>query len=251
MEVIGGTGPYTYSIGNNEGFIAVGQTFSNLRAAVYSPLLQDATGAQFLTENITVFEPTELRVTGITTTPVTCNGGADGTLTLEENQVMGGTPPYTYSIGTKDGFIKVGEELFINLEADIYMLTVRDANGCELLTLGVLVKEPTEVEIVGVTTTPATCPDFNDGTLTIEAESNATLEYSINGSLFQRSPIFTGLAPGFYDITVRQIEEFSGACAIGFAEVGKKLLSLTDNDVRNFILRKYCKGCLPDSCCTG
>lgn len=61
------------------------------------------------------------------------------------------------------------------------------------------------VTIDGIVPTNEVCLGGNDGSLTINATTTSTngLSYAINGGAFQASNVFTGLAPGTYDITVQ------------------------------------------------
>lgn len=64
------------------------------------------------------------------------------------------------------------------------------------------------VGITSVSITPATNDVSNDGVIDISASSNGEVSYSI-GFGYQSSPIFTGLAPGTYLVSVRNL--FFGA----------------------------------------
>lgn len=112
-----------------------------------------------------------------TVTPVTCCGADNGTILLKEDQIAGGKPPYTYSIGTNVGFIPVGDP-FMNLEAGTYEVTVKDANGCLSESKEVTVDPAQKIKICCVFTTPARCPKEN-GTIRIFAKSKAELQYAI------------------------------------------------------------------------
>ncbi len=59
-----------------------------------------------------------------TITNVSCNGGSDGSITVN---AAGGTPPYQYSL---NGGAYQGGAVFSGLSAGTYTVTVRDANGC-------------------------------------------------------------------------------------------------------------------------
>lgn len=65
------------------------------------------------------------------------------------------------------------------------------------------------------TKTDETAEGANDGTIAIHATSSQAIEYSLNGGAFQLSNEFTGLAPGLYDITVRDL----AGCEISISDV--------------------------------
>lgn len=60
-------------------------------------------------------------------TPLSCFGENDGTITVDS--VAGGTAPYSYAL---DDGVFTSTPSFSNLAAGNYLITVRDANGCEV-----------------------------------------------------------------------------------------------------------------------
>ena len=236
--------PYTYAIEDNNDFKNVGIPFENLEQGSYTVTIQDGVGCQKVVGEVTVQGPQEIRVVDLTLVPVSCNGGNDGNITLFPEQIIGGFAPYTYSLGQE--FIPAGLS-FTDLEAGFYNVTIQDANKCTTFTIGIEVPEPSHIEIIRVVTTPANCPEFNDGTLCIDTHSNTSLEYSINDGLFQNSPVFTDLEPGIYDIIVRQRGVDNVKCAVDSIVIDRKFAEFTGNDIGNFILRKYCPGCIEPS----
>ncbi len=64
----------------------------------------------------------------------------------------------------------------------------------------------------GVDATSASCPDPDDGSITINAVGD-DLEYSIDGVYYQSSNEFIGLKPGTYTVSIRN--ESSGFLAVG------------------------------------
>jgi len=60
--------------------------------------------------------------------------------------------------------------------------------------------------IDNIATNNPQCIGVDDGSITVSATGNGTMQYSIdNGSTFQSSNLFTGLTPGTYDIVVTDI----------------------------------------------
>ena len=106
------------------------KTFTDLAPRSYEVIIQDDLGCT-ITQTITITEPTEL-VAGIAdSTPETCLGDADGTVTL---QVNGGTPPYEFAVNSSDpaDFAPNPSQFFDNLAGgDTYVIFVRDSQGCE------------------------------------------------------------------------------------------------------------------------
>src|SRR5690554_3826363 len=115
--VTGGTTPYTYTWSNGEtGAVAV-----NLPAGNHSVVVTDANGCK-AQQTFTIDQPTPITISTVSLTDVSCNGMADGTITIAVN---GGFPPYTYSWSNG----QTGTSL-TNLSGGNYIVTVTDISGC-------------------------------------------------------------------------------------------------------------------------
>jgi uncharacterized protein (DUF2141 family) len=191
-------------------------TFTGLAAGMYMVRVTDKDNCEDA-RMVTLNQPDPIKFTQPLATPVTCKGLQNGTILLEPSQVMGGTPPYTYSIGTNAGFIPVGTP-FVNLAAGMYAVKVRDSNGCESMPMSVMVLPAEKITICKVCTTPATDCE-NNGTLCVVAKSVTGLHYSLNGGPFQNSPEFINLAPGTYRVVVNRQGDNEGECATCCAKV--------------------------------
>ncbi len=186
-----GATPFAYSWTGGQ----TTQTASNLGAGAFTVTLTDATGC-VATANTTITQPTLLNLAFVKTN-ASCNGACNGSITLTGS---GGTPGYTYSIN--GGAFQVSNA-FTGLCAGAYNMVVRDANNCTT-TIPVTITQPAVVTLTLGTVTPSTCGN-NNGSITVTGGGGTpALTYSIGGA-FQASNTFTGLAPGAYTITVRDI----------------------------------------------
>ena len=86
-----------------------------------------------------------------------------------------------------------------------YTLYVRDASGCINFTTAVIANIAGPQ--VSATTTPASC-GISNGTITATGFAGTpNYRYSIDGGInFQNSSSFSGLAAGFYTVTVRDAD---------------------------------------------
>ncbi|TRO64046.1 LamG-like jellyroll fold domain-containing protein [Christiangramia sabulilitoris] len=198
INVTGGDGNYNYHWTGPNGFTATSKDISNLSPGSYTVTVTDESDGEN-SETIIVAEPDELIIANSTTTPVSCNGGNDGTVTA--GTISGGNTTFQYSI---DGSNFQSSKTFNDLSAGNYTITVRDEKGCED-TETVTIAEPNELIITGSTTAPVSCNGGTDGSVTAGTISggNTTFEYSIDGTNFQSSKIFNDLSAGNYTITVR------------------------------------------------
>ncbi len=131
--------------------------------------------------------PSNLAAT-TTVKAITCNNGTDGGITVN---ATGGTSPYTYEISSNAGVfpnpaVSQNSNVFSNLNPGTYLIRVRDAGGCIVLTTTTIVN-PTIVggSIAGTTTVGvgATAPVITfTGT---GGTAPYTFTYTVNGGAAQ------------------------------------------------------------------
>jgi large repetitive protein len=211
LTVSGGVGPYTYSW-NGGAFTT--EDLTALPAGTYTVLVTDANNCT-VTGTINLTEPSGLTIDATSPTyasgdNISCFGLSDGNIDLV---VTGGTPGYTYSWTSTDGYTSSTEDPS-NIPAGEYSVTVTDDNGCQIATT-IILTEP--IELVQDITSPTfpsgdniSCFEFNDG----------TIDYTVTGG----SPIYTytwttsdgtgliidaedqgGLTTGTYTVTVTDL----------------------------------------------
>ncbi len=188
----GGLPPYRYSWSNG----ATTQTATGLAAGFVSVTVTDAGGC-FAVGSTTLTQPSQLVVTNVSPTNVTCGGGSDGRIVIT---AIGGTTPLEYSIDGGNNYQPSND--FTGLTVGTYTISVRDNNGC---TAGsspasfTLTSPPTLS--VSASGTDASCVGVNDGTITASASGGTgNIQYSINGSPLQPGGFFNNLSAGNYTV---------------------------------------------------
>ena len=200
IHVNSGQAPYYYSIDNGITFTNI-NTFPNLQAGTYVTFIKDSKNCVSPPLPVTV-DPVQTLMATATVTNVNCKGSNDGVITINATS---GTAPYTYSIGNS----YVSSNIFNNLSAEYYNVSVKDALGC-IYTMVTTIVEPTILSMTTITTNSTSSAD-NDGTMTVNAMGGvAPYTYAITNSgfpinPFQTSTIFTGLKSGSYDIYVKDV----------------------------------------------
>ena len=185
-----GTAPYQYSI--NGTVFQAGATFTTLAPGNYVVYVRDAGGC-IATFPIQV-APTAGPVLTATTTNTACNSST-GTITAN---ATGGTAPLQYSL---DNISYQAGNIFTGLATGNYTVYVKDANGC-IRYVNVVVNNISGLTLSG-SSVSSTCIG-STGTITALASGGvAPLQYSINGTVYQASNIFTNVAPGVYTLYVR------------------------------------------------
>ncbi len=140
----GGTGTYSYVWTNTaSAVVGNGATASNLPIDTYTVTVTDGNGC-VQTATAVITQPTPLVAPINGQTDVSCNGGSDGTASVNPN---GGTGLYNYVWTSVSSGNVVGTNInAIGLAADNYTVLVTDANGCTALQ-NVTVNQPTQVTV--------------------------------------------------------------------------------------------------------
>lgn len=218
-QVCDGRATFTagYSDGTSGQFLftwSSGETFNNVSS---STAVQLCRGAQSVTvsdgvcgvefENLTIPTPPDISV-GVAVDNVSCNGEADGAITLTPS---GGTGPYTF-LWPATGAVSATVS---NLPAGDYNAIVTDANGCDREQL-VQVTEPDELILTvdPVLSTPfVSCSGDADGVFAVSVNTGANINplgpapFTWSGNVAPaNSNVATNLAAGTYSVTVTDVE---------------------------------------------
>ncbi len=192
-NVTAGTSPYQYSMSGPVNYsFQDGNFFTGLVAGAYTLTVRDATNCTN-SAVVTIATSPAILLTAIPAS-ATC-GQNNGTITAFGS---GGTAPLQYSI---NGNTFQAGNSFSNIAPGSYTVYVKDAIDC-ISSLSVTV-DSNPVPTVTATSTTAACGNVN-GSITANGSGGvAPLQYSINGTTFQLSPLFSGLAAGSYTVTVK------------------------------------------------
>jgi gliding motility-associated-like protein len=112
---------------------------SNVAAGIYSLTITDANGCENI-NSILIEEPTQGIETTYAIDHVSCFGERDGRIDVN---TFGGQAPYEYSL---DGNLFTSSEVLVGLDANEYVLSIRDELGC-LFTDTVEVVQPLEISL--------------------------------------------------------------------------------------------------------
>jgi gliding motility-associated-like protein len=195
-----GSQPYQFDWNGPNGFTAATSSISNLAPGNYTITITDAGGCPF-SEDYTITEPTQLVFGSTSETDVTCNGAADGAITINAN---GGTPGYTY-LWTKNTAFYSNAQNLTGLAPGLYEVTISDANNCGPITMAFTITEPQPLVAMIASQTDVQCFGQNTGALSI-AVTGGTTDYSYswtgpNGFVSTDQNI-AALYAGTYSLTV-------------------------------------------------
>lgn len=189
----GGTGPYSYLWSNGDNTA----TATGLNAGIHSVTVTDANGCTYM-EAFTLTDPARIAVAPVLTLP-TCNGGADGAITVSASN---GTGPYTYNWNTG-----ASGPTITGLVAGTYTVTVADAGGCSVME-NIVLGEPA-VLVGNATVNNISCNGSADGSVFL-AVSGGTGPYTYSWNTGATTNNITGLSAGAYSVTITD----AAGCAI-------------------------------------
>ena len=195
LTATGGNGVYSWSPNTNLNTTSGATvTASPTGTITYTVSSTTATGCP-LTKDVTVTVNPLPAAPAATVTQPTCTTPT-GTITITAPLGAG----LTYSV---NGGPYQPSPVFTGLAPGVtYTVTVQNAAGCFANTpFTVNAAPPTPAAPTGTITQP-TCT-VPTGTITITTPTGAGLQYSINGGPYQPSPVFSGLTPGSYTLTVQ------------------------------------------------
>ncbi|WP_162946179.1 gliding motility-associated C-terminal domain-containing protein [Chitinophaga barathri] len=183
----------TYSI-NGTDYQASG-TFTNVLPGTYSVTTRNSDGCTSTASSAVIpAQPASPAAPAANVTAPTCTV-ATGTISVTE--VAG----LTYSINGTD-YQPSGT--FAGIAQGSYNITARNSDGCtSTATQAVVPAQPPAPAAPVVAITAPTCT-ITTGSITVT--ETAGLTYSINGTDYQATGIFTNLAPGTYNVSVRNTQ---------------------------------------------
>lgn len=203
----GGYGTYDFSTDGGSTWQTNG-LFTGLRPGTYDVVIRDRAHPlcmKTLVDNLAITEP-ELLTATVTSTNITCFGANNGTITI--SFPAGGYGRYEYSID--GGITWQSSGLFTGLIPSSYNVLIRDADNIlctRVLVPSLQITQPDALS-ASVSSTNVTCFNASDGTITISSPQggSGSYEYSIDGGTsWHQDGNFTLLAPGFYNVQMRDI----------------------------------------------
>lgn len=199
VTATGGTTPYSYSL--NNGVTQPGNVFTGLGANAFVVTTFDANGCSFAS-NDTVANTYIIGVDTTSKTDVSCFGANNGSVTV---QVIGGIPPYAYSI---NGVSFQPSGTFTGLAAGSYTITGRDSKGCtDFVT--VTISQPAQLVVSIDSIQNLACAGSASGSI-FTTVTGGTAPYTYNWSNGGNTDDITGIASGTYNVTVTDANGCTG-----------------------------------------
>lgn len=211
IVVNGGSAPYTYTVGSQTTSIA---SFSGLSSGPHSLQVIDANNC-LTSQNFSITDLSPASTLNISTTSSptshTCGLPCNGIISASAS---GAAAPYSFVWNNNYGLISTNQTV-TGLCEDSYFVTVTDANGCKDSTnLYVSSSGITSTTVFStiINTTPNTDCIAPNGSASYSVTSGgqSPYSYSLNGYAFTTNTTITGLAPGNYDLFIKDVNGCDG-----------------------------------------
>jgi len=178
--------PYTYSWSNGE----TSSSVTGLEAGTYTVMVTDANGCTL--ELSTVINDVECTIAAtVAGSDASCNGGADGTATINVSGTNGALT-YLWSNGETTASLN-------DLEAGTYEVTATDEFDCQVIT-SVTVTEPEVLDFTS-SMTSIDCNGDNDATISLELDGG-TAPYSVEWNTGDSALDLFDLGAGSYSAEI-------------------------------------------------
>ncbi len=184
LKITGGLPPYTYrwlklekgkEITEKEELKSDEPTteLSNVAAGVYKIVINDAKGCEVSDSyNLGASEIPKVVIEEIT--PITCNGGENGSLRAVVTGGIGGNQYTWYNEIDPDTPIGNTTEILSNIKSGNYFVIVENAEGIKVVSDTFEVVAPAILDVTISDVTPVTCFGNTDGQISIEATGAIT-----------------------------------------------------------------------------
>lgn len=192
-------GAYTYQWMSGVTPIAgeTASTYNAINAGNHTVVITDIGTGCNATSNMININIDALPSGTVSTTDVSCNGAADGFVTVTPS----GTGPFMFSYNG-GSYIAAASQSGLTLGS--YTVNVQSGAGCISSDILYNINEPTAITGSLVSTTNPTCSGSIDGSATVNAVGgNGIYNYNLNGGTYSASNNFTGLIAGVYNVNIQ------------------------------------------------
>lgn len=192
---IGGTMPYTVTVGNQTQTVSTAGTFPNLCGGVYQINIVDAMGCTYFIPAVTIGTNSNLTLNHVGMTNETVTGANDGTLSFSGSN---GVAPYMFNL---NGNINSTGN-FTGLASGWYSICLSDTSGCQVCDSAYVGLDSVACGTIVSTANQqnTTCGECNGIIYPYSTGGVGPYTYYLNGQL--TTAPFYNLCSGFYVIDV-------------------------------------------------
>jgi hypothetical protein len=201
VQVLNGTGPYQFAwsppVGLHPNIPGATDQATGLSGGTYNVTVTDATGCVAVSEAVFLEEAPEIILGILSTTNILCKGDSTGAIVAA---LSGGLPPFDLLWNNGETEIALSA-----LPAGTYTLTATDFLGCQVVSPGIVISEPsTGMQIQLLVLEQDKCGD-GGGAIAVQALGGiAPHQFSWNNN--QSGASISGLGPGQYQVTATDLQ---------------------------------------------
>jgi hypothetical protein len=204
-----------------------GFAIENLSAGTYPLIIRGANnGCRYLfNTNLGIAYSTTVTINDVkpikiifTPKDVVCKGDASGQLAVDAS---GGSGSTKFSI---DGINYINSNVFFNLKAGTYTVTAKDIYGCSATATQTISEPVNPFDMILIPINVRCKGDATGELITIQIDEKTPVQYSINGSPFKFSNLFSSLKAGTYTITA---QDANGCISTKTAKISEPIKPLT------------------------
>ncbi|MBL7771777.1 MAG: gliding motility-associated C-terminal domain-containing protein, partial [Chitinophagaceae bacterium] len=214
VNATGGTPLYSYQI-NGAAYQSSNQ-FPGVTAGTYTLQVKDANNCT-LSSIYTVTQPAVLSL-NLVADSILCFGGTSSITATGS----GGTTAYQYSL---NGSGYQTSNVFNGLVVGTYTVVLKDANDCTKSS-AITIAQPSQLQVSASAATILCYGQTTTITITATGGAGGNL-YSLNGSAYQSSSVFTGIAVGNYTATVKDANNCTASTVINISQPTQLQLTAT------------------------
>lgn len=207
--------PFTYRLNGN----AMTGTSATVPSGTHFIEVQDAIGC-IARDTVTVNETPQIQFQS-ELQPVPCFGAADGSIAIGPLQDHAGTPPYTYLWSTGATTAQISQ-----LAAGTYAVTATDARGCPAVLSGLVITQPSELEVEVEISDSLSCVGSSNAAV-VATVNGGTAPYTYTWSTGASSTGIEGLSSGTYTVTVVDSQGCEAIGTVSIVNPPKLMLSYT------------------------
>ena len=224
VDILSGTGPYTYSWTNAGGdVISTDAAISGLEDGVYSVTVTDANGCSDNCDATIVNQANLV----IACEPIDGSCGELGSMSVN---ILSGNAPYTYSWTNEGGDIISSDPSISGLAEGAYTVNVTDANGCSNSCTSSVVNQP--ALSISCDSQNGTCGALGMASVSI-VDGTAPYTYSWTnegGDVVSTEASVSDLADGVYSVSVTDANGCSDNCSTTIANQPELVIACSSDD---------------------
>ncbi|OQP62621.1 hypothetical protein A3860_26790 [Niastella vici] len=231
MTASGGNGSYVYEMSTDNGTSWNAFTAATaLPAASYQLKVSDAKGCRTLyNQTVDITTPANPLAINYTLTNyngfnVPCYGSTNGVVQLQATGGNGST--YTgYTFAVDNGAYSATTP--VTTGAGTHTFSVQDARGCVVNTFATLTQPAAQMQVTISSQRNNDCAGGKAGEVTV-ATSGGTPQYSfsIDGTTFQPSPVFSALVSGSYQVLSRDVNGCTNTVPVTIVDLNAPITSV-------------------------